>query len=204
MSVSDADRLRRSRVQLVLIVILFALPPAAAWVAWQYLGQRGVEATTNAGTLIAPARPLQVDGLRQSDGTPLSDAGLRGRWTYVLFAAGDCDERCRDQLFLTRQTRLTMNKDIQRIQRLLVLTRPPGAVLARELADAHPDLRWVVREPVAEALLQAFRGEGFGIDGRQFFLVDPLGNLMMFYEPGIPAKGVREDLRKLLRISQIG
>lgn len=36
------------------------------------------------------------------------------------------------------------------------------------------------------------------------FLIDPLGNIMMQYEPGFDAYKVRDDLMHLLRISQIG
>jgi hypothetical protein len=36
------------------------------------------------------------------------------------------------------------------------------------------------------------------------FLMDPLGNLMMQYEPGFDTYKVRDDLMHLLRISQIG
>ena len=57
---------------------------------------------------------------------------------------------------------------------------------------------------MAQALLQPFRGDGFAPQGEQFFLVDPLGNLMMYYDPGVQASGVMKDLQKLLKISQIG
>jgi hypothetical protein len=36
------------------------------------------------------------------------------------------------------------------------------------------------------------------------FLIDPLGNLMMQYEPGFNTYKVKDDLMHLLRISQIG
>jgi hypothetical protein len=36
------------------------------------------------------------------------------------------------------------------------------------------------------------------------FLIDPLGNLMMHYEPGFNAYKVKDDLMHLLKISQIG
>ena len=45
-------------------------------------------------------------------------------------------------------------------------------------------------------------------DGRvpdgMLFLIDPLGNLMMQYEPGFNTYKVKDDLMHLLRISQIG
>lgn len=37
-----------------------------------------------------------------------------------------------------------------------------------------------------------------------FFLMDPLGNIMMQYESGFDPYKVKSDLHKLLKISQIG
>jgi hypothetical protein len=204
MSAPDPKQLRRSRVQLVLIFALFLIPPLSAWVAWQYLGEEGAQHTTNAGALITPARPLQVAGLIRADGTALDDAAMRGRWTYVLFAPSTCGERCEEQLYLTRQTRLSMNKDIPRVQRLLIFESMPPVALQEHLAADHEDLTWVVRETGASGLLEQFAGPGFVANGQQFFLVDPLGNLMMFYDLDVPAKGMMKDLQKLLKISQIG
>jgi hypothetical protein len=195
---------RRSRLQLVLIFALFLAPPVAAWFAWQYVGDHGVGATTNAGTLIQPPRPLRVSGLARPDGDALTDADLRGRWTYVLFAPAGCDDRCRRQLYLTRQIRLAMNKDMPRVRRILVLDDQPGPDLARRLAAEHTDLELAIRRGEAARLIETFSGGGFAPSGAQYFLVDPLGNLMMFYDLEIPAKGTMKDLRKLLKISQIG
>jgi hypothetical protein len=36
------------------------------------------------------------------------------------------------------------------------------------------------------------------------YLVDPLGNLMMFYADGVKPKGMLDDLKRLLRLSSIG
>ena len=189
---------------LVLIWILFLLPPVSAWVAWKYYAAQGVGATTNAGTLIAPARPLQLAGLQKADGTVFEDEQLRGRWTYVLFAPADCGARCEEQLYLTRQTRIAMNKDIPRVQRLMVFAGAPSAEVRQMLASEHADLTWAVQDSPAETLMRHFQGVGFAPKGGQFFLVDPLGNLMMFYDLDVPAKGMMKDLQKLLKISQIG
>jgi hypothetical protein len=35
-------------------------------------------------------------------------------------------------------------------------------------------------------------------------MIDPLGNLMMYYEPTDEPNGILRDLRKLLKWSQIG
>lgn len=196
MPVPDPAQVSRNRRKLVLLFVLFLIPPVGAWLAWQYLGTHGVGSTTNTGTLIQPARPLEATGV-------LADAGVRGRWTYVMFAHGECDARCMEQLYITRQTRLAMNKDIPRVERLLVLDSAPDAALAQHLEKEHEDLRWLVPED-GGPFRAAFRGEGFAPEGGQFFLVDPLGNLMMFYADTGAAKGIIRDLQKLLKISQVG
>ncbi len=204
MPVSEPQRVRGGRIKLLLIAVLFSVPPLAAWVAWQIMDGSGVRSTTNAGTLIAPARPLRLHGLATPDGALVDDQQLRGRWTYVLFAPEGCDRRCGQQLYLTRQIRLAMNKDVRRVQRLLVLGSMPRQELAQLLNSEHADLTWVVRDQAAGPLLDRFRGAGFAPDGGQYFLVDPLGNLMMYYDLEVPAKGTMKDLRKLLKVSQIG
>ena len=203
MSAPDAVT-RSNRVKLVLLVALFLLPPIAAWVAWQVLSGSGAAVTTNSGTLVSPARPLTYAGLVRVDGGDLDAASLRGRWTYVMFAGEACDARCREWLYLTRQIRLGVNKDIPRVQRLLVFMSAPAASVVKELSREHEDLVWAVAGAEAAPLLAEFKGDGYAPDGEQFFLVDPLGNLMMFYGQQVPPGGVIKDLRKLLKISQIG
>jgi len=40
--------------------------------------------------------------------------------------------------------------------------------------------------------------------GERVYLIDPLGNLMMFYPPDADPSGMLKDLRKLLKYSKIG
>lgn len=205
MSASDTAIPGKGRRQLVLLVVLFMVPPIGAWIAWKVMGDQGVSVTTNAGQLISPARPLALSALRDPSGSTVDASTLHGRWTYVLFDDGSCSStRCDEQLYLTRQTRLAMNKDVQRVQRLLVLANTPSPMLRDRLDQQHPDLRWVVRGDEAQVLLRDFTGNGFDASGRSFFLVDPLGNLMMAYDLEVPAKGLMKDLQKLLKVSQIG
>jgi cytochrome oxidase Cu insertion factor (SCO1/SenC/PrrC family) len=43
-----------------------------------------------------------------------------------------------------------------------------------------------------------------GISFVFFYIIDPLGNLMMSYSRAAPPQGLLEDLRKLLKLSRIG
>ncbi len=196
---------RKGRRQFLMIVGLFLLPPLAAWLAWQYLNSHGVTATTNNGTLILPARPVDLSLLDYAPGQSFDD--LKGRWVFVTFARKGCDTVCEKQLYLTRQVRIGVNKDISRVRRLLVVAPGEAAAIRQTLRTSHPDL--VVAAAGDDATFEAFHGDGFAADGSRFFLVDPLGNLMMFYrldgqDGVIQGKGMLKDLQKLLKVSQIG
>jgi hypothetical protein len=68
----------------------------------------------------------------------------------------------------------------------------------RFLQSEHPDLI-VVRAQGASSLLASLpRGTG------ALYIVDPLGNLMMAYAPDAPAKGLLDDLKRLLKLSHVG
>lgn len=200
--VEQVETAGRGRRQLVGIIALFLLPPIAAWIAWNYLGEHGVTGTTNNGTLITPARPLQLEQVLMADGKPIARDEFTGRWFYVVYGKNGCDQQCLKQLYVTRQARIAINKDMQRVRRLLVLDAAPDESLAAKLATEHQDL--LVAAGASEQFRASFRGENFDTGGSQFFLVDPLGNLMMFYPADAEPRGVLRDLQKLLKVSQVG
>lgn len=195
----------RGRRQLLLLATLFLAPVLTSWAAWMYLSHGGSAASTNAGALIQPARPLQQVSLHDARGEPWSMAAVRGRWAYVMFAESTCADECQRQLYYTRQIRTGVSKDMARVRRVLVLGYQPDEVWQREIARDHPDLTVVV---AAEAAWNRFAGQfseqNQGVDGNDFYMVDPLGNLMMRYGQQVSAKGIAKDLRKLLKVSQVG
>lgn len=202
----DPKTLRKRRIQLIMLAALFFAPVISAWVAWQFMGEHGVATTTNAGQLISPARPLPVPTLQALDDLPLPEKPLQGgRWTYLHFLPGSCDQACGDQLILTRQTRIGINKDIPRVQRLLIVQDELSSEAIDELRAAHPEMLFARLDGgMQDPFLRAFREAGQPTDGSIFFVVDPLGNLMMRYSLEAEPKGLFKDLKKLLKASQIG
>ncbi len=71
----------------------------------------------------------------------------------------------------------------------------------REFA-LHSDLIRV--KPSADLLKKVIGIRKGNIPDGMLFLMDPIGNLMMQYEPGFDPYNVKSDLMHLLRISQIG
>jgi cytochrome oxidase Cu insertion factor (SCO1/SenC/PrrC family) len=205
MNAPDPNAVRRGRRQLLLLAALFFVPLAIAF--WMYYGPTGWRPSGDAskGDLIDPARPLAALALATADGTQTQPDFLRGKWSLVYVGDGLCDDRCRKALYLTRQSRIALNKDMDRVQRVFLVT---GRCCDRGfLAQEHPDLIVArVDDDAAAALLEPFPTYG-GVplaDAGRIFIVDPLGNLLMSYAPTAPDKALLTDMKKLLRLSHIG
>jgi cytochrome oxidase Cu insertion factor (SCO1/SenC/PrrC family) len=205
MNATDPQVVRRGRRQLLVLAALFFVPLAIAF--WMYYGPSGWRPSGDAskGDLIDPARPLAALALTTADGTQTQPDFLRGKWSMVYVGDGLCDDRCRKALYLTRQSRIALNKDMDRVQRVFLVT---GRCCDRGfLAQEHPDLIVArVDDDASAALLEPFPTYG-GMplaDAGRVYLVDPLGNLLMSYAPTAPDKALLTDMKKLLRLSHIG
>jgi hypothetical protein len=185
---------------LAVLAGLFLLPLATAF--WMYYGTgwrpaRGV----NHGELIAPARPLPATHLQPAVPQAMAPPELFHRkWSLVYIGNGRCEATCRRSLHLMRQTRLALNTDMQRVERVFLAS---ADCCARELlAHEYPGL--VVLDATgdsARSLLAVFPASE---REQSLFIVDPLGNLMMRYDIRQNPRGLLEDLKKLLSLSHIG
>jgi hypothetical protein len=182
------------------LVALFGLPLVIAFFTYYGTGWRPA-GRVNHGVLITPARPLPPVSLPRvslaagAHGTP-----FRGKWTLVYVGNGACDSACRQALHVMRQTRLALNNDMTRLQRLFLASGDCSA--CELLARAQPGLEVLDAGGAAgTALLREFPSPG---REHSLFVVDPLGNLMMSYDVRGDPHGLLEDLKKLLKLSHIG
>jgi hypothetical protein len=200
---NDELRARNLRM-LAMLGGLFLLPLAISF--WMYYGTDWRPARhVNHGELISPARPLpQIDlppaiATRAAPEARAAPSELfRRKWSLVYIGAGSCDDACRHTLYVMRQTRLSLNNEMTRVERVFLVT---GQCCAREfLEHEHPGLA-VLDATRAPALLDVFPASD---RATALFIVDPLGNLMMSYDARQNPKGLLEDLKKLLTLSHIG
>ena len=186
----DANRIRHQRRVMVLLFALFVVPIVAAFILYYGTNWRPTGGT-NHGELYSPARPLPASS------APLADK----KWTLLYAGDGACDENCRRALIFARQTRLSLNKDMERVNRVFVAT---GHCCDRDYLDReHAGLvvMDVARDPRLAAVAAALPGKD-----RDFslYIVDPLGNLVMRYDTRKDPRGLLDDMKKLLNLSHIG
>jgi hypothetical protein len=107
-------------------------------------------------------------------------------------------------LYETRQVRLALDRDMDRVQRVFIASG--DCCDLGFLHEQHPDLITVRASPAVFPLLALLPRIG-GVspeDANRLYLVDPLGNLMMSYPAEAKPKGILEDMKRLLRLSQVG
>jgi hypothetical protein len=177
---------------------MFLLPVAVAF-ALYYGNIWRPAGSASKGELITPARPLNAAGLRQADGTPADESVLQGKWTLIYIGDGTCDAACRQALVFGRQSRLALNNEMTRVQRVFLAT---GNCCANDyFAAEQPGLIALdASAPQAQALLAQFPADRT----HSLYVVDPLGNLMMRHDASQTTKGLLSDLKKLLKLSHIG
>jgi hypothetical protein len=192
------DPRSRGRRQLLIVAAVFLLPVIGAFAL--YYGKLWRPAgSASKGELIDPARPLAIAGLRHADGTPVDGRVFLDKWTLLYMGDGACDADCRTALVFARQSRLALNNEMTRVQRIFLATGhccDTGYFTAE-----HPGLIVLdASAPDAARLLAQFPGER----ARSLFIVDPLGNLMMRHDASHTTKDLLSDLKKLLKLSHIG
>jgi hypothetical protein len=188
----DATRPQSSNLTLWLVLAACVLPFVAA-TALFYLAPP--QDRMNYGDLIKPSPmpDLVVAGL---DGSPLRLSSLRGKWTMVQVDQGACPAACREKLYKMRHVRLTQGKNMDRVQRLWLIS-DDAAVDEGVLRDYQGT---VMARATAE-LLKALPSSGS--PHQHMWLVDPLGNIMLRYPADADPSRMKTDLSRLLRVSRI-
>lgn len=196
-----------NRLRLALLVLLFAAPVLGAYSLYFWLPRdwqpRG---HTHQGELINPARPIETPDLQPVDSDSQEGDLLQDKWTLLMMGPSKCDEACAQTLRDTRQVRTALGKNTARVRRVYVATdRADLEALRAWAVEQHPDLELVVAADAQALAGQLVHGGRNPLQHpRDVYLLDPHGNWLMRYTPDVPAKGLLKDLKKLLRLSNIG
>jgi hypothetical protein len=98
--------------------------------------------------------------------------------------------------------RLALDREMNRVQRVFI--GDSDCCDLKELLAAHPDLIAVRSSAADDSLLALLPQRSGSLNSDRIYLIDPLGNLMMFYAADAKPKGMLEDMKRLLRLSSIG
>ena len=196
---------RRQRRLLIGLALIFFGPLGVSFYLYYGHGSWHPGGRVNAGDLIVPPRPLPSLALPLQSSGETDSEFLRRKWTLLYVQQGPCAERCRNSLYETRQVRLALDRDMDRVQRVFIADG--DCCDLQFLHEQHPDLLAIRMSPAAAPLLALLPRGGAGdkdANAHRIYLIDPLGNLMMLYTADAAPRGMLEDMKRLLRLSSIG
>ncbi len=199
MSDNAQDHRRRSgRLRLGLLAALFLGPLMAA--AWLYYsgGSLAPAGRTNSGALLEPIVNVG-EALPTASLSALSGGETDGRWSLVYLNNGVCAEDCEAALYKMRQSRKMLGRDMTRLARLFLHGESaPDKVLL----DTEHDGLVTIRNSGLEQILDRLRPADLAPGG--LFLIDPLGNLVMYFPGELEPAEMVADIEHLLDLSRIG
>jgi peroxiredoxin len=201
----------QGRWKLLAVLAVCAMPLVGSYVAYYIIKPTG---RTNYGELIDPRQyPIPAMASTTLDGKPATLDDYKGKWIMLKVGPSTCLQDCQDQLFAMRQLRTMQGKEMERIERVWLITddQPLDTLLMRVndgtrmlRAPAATVAKWL---PLGDKAGQA--GPADSINDH-VYLIDPLGNLMMRFPKGAVSsdteqvKKVHKDITKLLKASAIG
>ena len=189
----DQTRKKKGRIQLILIMLFFLAPLFAAW--WLYFGQIWQPAgRTNNGVLLDPVVSLRV---RQPGSVVIAESG--NKWLMIYANRAPCDDDCRHSLLMLRQSRIVLGNDATRVDRVFLHgDSPPDKVF---LEEQHQGLITTRDDGLFQLLTESGPGD---LKPGGIYLVDPLGNLVMYFPPDLDPGDMVDDIKHLLEFSRIG
>ncbi len=196
----DSTQTKVNRYKLLLMFGIPLLIMASAYLIYK-TGVGIPASTSNKGVLINP--PLQIGDIESLQPAPFPQPDNK-LWFFLIPGSGDCDQLCRERLYLTRQIRTALGKHTHRVQRvyLNLAGTAPGTELQQFLESEHADLQIVNADPQQFADLLGTAETAPNAVQQAFYVADPQGFIMLYYGAEHKGKDTLSDMKFLLKFSQ--
>jgi len=135
------------------------------------------------------------------NGQTRADIGVQAeetRWQLLVTAPAACAADCQQLVYLARQLQIGLGRDAARASHALASTQPVGADYDAKLKAEYPQLQRYALD------LSTFTKNAAAPGEAQLWIVDPHGNLVLRYDAKVKGKDLLNDLRHLLKLSNIG
>ena len=172
--------MRKGRRQLLMIMGIAMVTLGGSYLLFYLSSGTGGWGTTNHGTFVQP--PLHTDDL----GWQIAADEQRHWWLWVV-SEDQCHAACQQKVKDMRALQILISREAGRVRRGVVAKTG----IVPQLDEAFPKLARL--DLAGRQQLQ----EGV-------YIVDPLGNVVFHYNMEMDPKFILQDLKKMLKVSQIG
>lgn len=188
----------KSQLSGYMLMAVFVVPLLIAIAMYSLRDNLPTLNTVSHGELIHPAEPIQNIEILSEGDSNISLEDLKGKWTYLIYAPEGCNLECEANLFKLRQSKVATGRETNRIQSVLLINKMP---LNDDITSRNEKLT------IGELLkieLESMPGVNKELEPECIYLLDPHGNMMMKYSNKATSKGMLKDIKKLLKVSNIG
>lgn len=187
-TVRAEPRRGRGRLQLLLIIAVVVGPMLLAAAMYRF-GFWVPESRSYDGVLVANGQDRTALGVQ---------AAAEARWELLVTAPQGCNESCRELVYLARQINIGLAREAARASHALATAQALDSDYEQRLQREYPQLKRYRLDAAAYA-------DNLDVPvGPHLWIVDPHGNLVLRYAAGTDGKAILDDLKYLLKISQIG
>jgi len=177
----------RGRLQLFLILLVAIGPMVMATFMYEF-NFWVPEGRSYHGELIANGQSRTELGVQADE----------VRWQMLVTSPGECATDCQHLVYLARQIQIGLGREASRASHGLAAPQPQGAEYEAKLAREYPQLQ---RYTLA---LDTYRAKVGDNPAPHLWIIDPHGNLVLRYGAEVNGKDLLNDLRQLLKLSNIG
>jgi hypothetical protein len=211
----------KSKLKLTFLLLITALPVTLATLSFQSAIESGtLQSTANKGNLINPPVDISQLDMRDREGSPVFKtfeeeiANLTPGeeyqikpWLMVYVSANPCDATCEQRIYYMQQLHITLGKDMQRVRRyyLSAATEQIAPATAQLFREQYPSMGIAFSDSTLFNRNMQEAGLELGLDEQDYiFLIDPVGNVMMYYTEEHTPQDIMADLDTLLKYSSLG
>jgi hypothetical protein len=179
----------KTKLYLLLIILSFLGPLALATVMYKYSDYLPVASPKSYGNLINP-----VITINKKDN--FNNILSAKKWTLMyLYENNSCDLLCEATLYMMHKVRESLGKDKQRVSNIIVTNTNFNNINNKNIVKKYKKLKKL--DLINKDLFKVLKKN-------HLYVVDPLGNIFMYYDKDFNAKGLKKDIKKILKISRIG
>lgn len=211
----------KSKLKLTFLLLITVLPITMATLSFNSAVENGdIGGSTNKGTLILPPADISALAMSDAQGLPMfrsfeeEIARLQEEeeyeikpWLMVFVTGNACDANCQDRIHYLKQLHIALGKNIKRVRRyyLSASAEPLSEEIATLFRQEYPSMgvAYSDMDTIQNNLREA--GVELSLQNRNYvLLIDPVGNVMMYYTDEQSAEDIMTDLETLLKYSSLG
>lgn len=177
-----------------ILIGIFVLPFYLAY--HFYFHANGMFSLKNRGTLLQPAVQLKKLNLVHRDGKGFKSDPEKPIWSIMYLRQQACDESCKRNLYKINQLWVALGADHDRVQRILITTAQQQQHVFNKFVRKYYHRVHLLLIPQKNLQWLADKGA--------IFIMDPRGLIILAYPEDAPPDDIYDDLKRLLKVSQIG